>query len=512
MKYTTISEHHRNEILRIRGGNVDKEEWRISDFSINAFNIIPFKYQHMLFKEFFKRDRIVVCKSRQIGISTAIMIMSLYSAVKNLFASGPFKNRKIGRISKANEQAKRVLLEIKRLMLLGDQNLAEKPFEDATDKSKFAPQNMLQISFANRSFIKCFPPTDAIRGEALDLVFVDEGAFVDDAVFYDAIEPTTSKTGGKIIIVSTPNGQKGYFFDMFDPFDKFKTHEYFRFWFYWKQCEDQTQRKRIKDKLYESREKGTLKNFDQEYNAMFTVDEEAFFENSDVNNGVDQSLSHVYEWKKTPCSLSIDYGQTRSKMCLTVKTKEDGIIKQLCQWAKLDFDENLLMDKSFEHSIPNLMERYHVQWVVVDDCSQGYRTNQQLENEGLPVMRIYFSAGKGSMGLKNKMYYSYRGALKKGFIKYPQNRELMSEMKALMEVVSTARTTTSIRKPKSGFDDRIDGEVMASWPFLEMEGDFEAVLIGEESDKKLDAFNAHRFDEEWERLQAELPDPRGTKW
>jgi len=209
---------------------------------------------------------------------------------------------------------------------------------------------------------------------------------------------------------------------------------------------------------------------------MLTVDEESFFESGDVSRAVDPNLVMTYQYKNGPCSLAIDYGQTKAATTLTVKTKKEKTIITLFQWAGFEFDENLLMDDSFEHSIPNMMKRYSITNIYVDDCPQGYRTNKQLEQEGLPIRRIRFSAGIGGSGIKNQMYYSYRGALKKGFIKFPHIKELMIEMKALMEV--RMKITTSISKPKNGRDDRIDGEVMASIPFIENEGDFSAVAVG----------------------------------
>jgi hypothetical protein len=504
MYYTAINQKWGHEINKIEKGIIEHPSWKLTQFSLEKLGIRPYRYQHILFKYFLDpyRKRVMVCKSRQIGISTAIEIMALYAAINNLYPSGIFKNTKIGIVSKSDKQSKKVLLDIKKLMAMGDSYNEDNFFSNMIDTSKFIPFNMYELNFKNKSFIKCFPPTDAVRGESLDVVFVDEGAFIDDDIFYDSIEPTTSKTNGKIFIVSTPRGQKGFFFELFDPFDKYKTHPYTRFWFYWKQCEDLIQKKLIKQKYQEAKEKGTLKNFDQEYNALFTVDEEAFFSNDDINRAIDRTIDMEYTWNQTPCSLAIDYGQTKSATSLTVKTKYKGIIRTLWQWSQVDFDENLLTDARFEHSIPNLVQRYNIKWIIVDDCPQGYRTNQQLENEGYPIKRFDFKGGE-----KNKAYYNYRGALKKGLIKFPEIPKLISEMKSLMEV--RMKVTTSITKPKGGYDDRIDGEVMASIPFLEDEGDFETVIIEPkktEEQKKID-FRRSFYDHEWDYLRNTLPDP-----
>lgn len=515
MEYTTLHPAYLQEIVLVEKAvqsgadavNKLKEEhptWDITRFSLDVFGIRPYKYQHLLYKHIFSEKKMIICKSRQIGISTGIELASLYSAVYNIFPTGIFNNTKIGIISKTNEQSKKVLLDIKKLMMLGDSRIKSKPFEALLDNSRIVPQNMYQINFKNKCFIKCFPPTDAVRGESFDIVFVDEAAFIeDDEIFFNSILPTVSRTDGRVILASTPNGQQGFFFEIFDPFDRFKTHEYQRYWFWWKHCEDIVQRKIIKQAYNEALEKGTLKNFQQEYEALFTVDEEAFFESSDVDKGVDPMLAIEYSWKDSPCSLAIDYGITKSATTLTVKTKHNGVIKTLFQFAAFDFDENLLMDRGFEHSVYNLYKRYDIKYVIVDDCPQGNRTNKQLENEGFPVIRFNWGRGQHTSD-KNKMYYSYRAHLKKGHIKYPNIRELLFEMKALKEV--RMKILTSIEKPKSGTDDRVDGEVMASIPFLEDDGNFDSTLVIPKEDPVYAGRKGWR-DEQWDYIKAASPDP-----
>ena len=165
------------------------------------------------------------------------------------------------------------------------------------------------------------------------------------------------------------------------------------------------------------------------------------------------------------------------------------------------------MDKTFEHSIPNLKERYDMKWIVADDCPQGYRTNQQLENEGYPLVRFDFRGNGGRAedfkgGNKHKWYYSYRAALKKGIIKYPYIRELVAEMKSLQEVRMLVQT--AIRKPDNGFDDRIDGEVMATSVLIGEESNFDSMLA--ETGKIIDTNPRRAFrDLEWDRIQSSIP-------
>src|SRR3990167_6237536 len=493
MDYTPI---HSAYLQEIKDSNNEfivaaNTSWKTTEFSLKKIGLMPYKYQHLVWKNFHTSQRVMICKSRQIGVSTAIELFALQCATENLYPSGVFKNTKIGIVSNTDEQAKKVLRDIRNFMDLGDDFLKTHYFREKVSSAKEDPNNAYTITFGNRCFIQCFPPTEKIRGYPLDIVFVDEAAFIENEDIFDtAIYPTISKTGGKIIMASTPAGQRGFFFETFDPFDRHKKHEYTRFWFYWKQCEDEVQKKLIKQKYRIALETGNLIKFDQEYNAKFTVDESSFFDSSDVDKGVDETLSLEYQWFNTPVVVSIDYGMSKSETCITVKTKIKEKAITLFQWARLNFDLNLLLDTSFEHSVPNLIKRYQIETIIVDDCPEGYQTNQQLENKGYPVRRFDFKGNE-----KNRAFFMYKSALKKGIIKYPEIRELMIQMKQLMEV--RMKITTFIQKPKDGLDDRIVGEVMASLPLIEDEGAFQSYLVFSSMPTE-NHYKDARYDSQWE--------------
>ena len=502
MNYTQIHPLYLDEIRQsLNPVIVDiNKSWRTSWFAQTKLGITPYKYQHLLWKHYHKEPRVITTKSRQIGISTAKQIFALDCIENNLYSSGIHNNTKIGIISRDDKASKKMLREILELGRRQDSFNENNEFKGMIDTN--APNNMNRMTLKNKCFIESLPPTDSIRGNTYDIVLPDEGAFIDDDIFYNCIAPTVSKTNGKILPSSTPNGQRGWFFEVFDPFDKFKNHEYTRFWLYWKQCEDPQMLKIIRQQRDIAKMKGTFKNFEQEYNALYTVDESSFFDDIDVEKGINHSIAMEYTWNITPCSVGLDYGQTKSATAITVKTKYKGKLLTLFQWATTDFDENLLMDESFDHSMPNLRKRYSIQWFVVDDCSQGYRTNLELENKGYPVRRYDWGRGssKGSIESKHRYYYGYRAALKKGIVEYPEIREMIVEMKQLMEV--RMKITTSIEKPKSGMDDRIDSEVMASIPFLEEEGSFESMVIEPKPVDIKGQVVTYRTDTQWTDLKA----------
>ncbi len=79
--------------------------------------------------------------------------------------------------------------------------------------------NDLLIKLKNGSEIEGLPSnSEAIRGDTkIKAIFVDEAAhfgLVDDSVVLDAIEPIVMTNKSDLFLVSTPRGQRGFFYDI----------------------------------------------------------------------------------------------------------------------------------------------------------------------------------------------------------------------------------------------------------------------------------------------------------
>lgn len=474
-------------------------------FAIRILGLFPYTYQHQIlrrFKESYRKpnNRTIICKSRQIGMSICLAILAIWYASYNKAnkgeGTGIHRNTKVGIISKSDDQAKKLMKEIQNMVFYAK----DESIKELVRKGNLNPLNKKELHF-KEGWIKCYPPTGASRGESFDLLIIDEAGFVDSQEYQDAMAPTVDAVNGKIILSSTPNGQKGFFFEEFDPEDTRKDHEYERFWYWWQMCENKIQKKLIEQKLKYAKETGTVKSFDQEYNALFTVDEEAFFENADIENGADKSLSQVYEYDgEDLTSVGIDYGGANSATTITVVRKRKNRIEMLFQFAQTDFDYNLLSDPEWDNSVQNLKKRYNPTYFVVDDCAAGIQSNQYLENEGYPIVRFNFRADS-EKSERNRGYFMFRNALKKLQIKYPENRSLMAEMKAIQEI--RMQVHVRIKAPSRYRDDRVDGLVMACYPFLRNSGTFTSKVITYDTvnEKMNENQKDWRHDQQWDKLK-----------
>jgi hypothetical protein len=80
---------------------------------------------------------------------------------------------------------------------------------------QIAEESSLRLELDNHSRIISLPGTEAtVRGFSnVALLICDEAAVCDDALFY-SIKPMLAVSGGRIILLSTPRGRRGFFFDV----------------------------------------------------------------------------------------------------------------------------------------------------------------------------------------------------------------------------------------------------------------------------------------------------------
>lgn len=165
--------------------------------------LIPFEmfpFQEDCVDEFIEHRFNIVVKSRQLGLSTLVAAyavwMALFQKEKNILIIAT-------KLSVAQNFINKVKTMIKSLpswMLLAE----------------IVEDNKQKIKFSHGSEIKAVPTSeDAGRSEALSLLIVDEAAFVRNFdTIWTGIYPTIS-TGGRVIILSTPNGIGGQYHKLY---------------------------------------------------------------------------------------------------------------------------------------------------------------------------------------------------------------------------------------------------------------------------------------------------------
>lgn len=159
-----------------------------------------FQYELDILGLLDKYGWLLINKARKIGISeTVLRIIAFkcfydYAAYQILLVAG---NRV--------QHAQRLMRRFQKLFDKISDHVAEK----TADK----------LVLKNGTEIIALPSNDtALRGpERVKCIFLDEAAhfnIIDDSRVYDALAPNLDNTDGDFIIVSTPNGKRGMFYDL----------------------------------------------------------------------------------------------------------------------------------------------------------------------------------------------------------------------------------------------------------------------------------------------------------
>jgi len=164
---------------------------------------IPFKtfpFQDDCVKEFIDHRFTIVVKGRQLGLSTLVAAYAVWLA---LFQ----KDKNILIIATKLQVAQNFIKKTKTII----NNLPPwlvLPTVTANNKQL--------VEFSHGSTIKAIPTSeDAGRSEALSLLIVDEAAFVRDFdTLWTGLYPTLT-TGGRAILLSTPNGVGGQYYKLY---------------------------------------------------------------------------------------------------------------------------------------------------------------------------------------------------------------------------------------------------------------------------------------------------------
>jgi hypothetical protein len=160
------------------------------------FETYPFQDDALL--GFIKHDRSIVLKSRQMGISTLVAGYSLWLMTFH-------ESKDILCLSITQETAKAIVTKVR----FGNDNLP------SWLKQKVILDNQLSLKLKNGSQIKAVSSSSSSgRSAALSLLIIDEAAFVQNAEELWLSAQSTLSTGGKAIILSTPNGVGNFFHKM----------------------------------------------------------------------------------------------------------------------------------------------------------------------------------------------------------------------------------------------------------------------------------------------------------
>ena len=438
--------------------------------------------------------KVILNTSRQIGKSFLVSVVSLWYQIFNLGKSSKFFNTKVGVISASENQAKKLLLDIKNLMRVGDMHCKEEYdiphlFSSMIDTTQGAENTKTCITFLPwekkfgvfldgakvGGFIKSMPPTESVRGETFDFLIVDEAAQIDDEIYNSTISKTGDKYDAVRFITSTPFGRKGFFYEYFDPEMKLKSNKWNRFWFT-VDClslDDEEDYKRRLDDIEFQIEAGKNLTVRQEYYGDFVQSDQSFFNPQKCDEMIEDYTQ--LESFRGECDLGIDFGglrKSRTVITITAISKDDErTVRRLYHHMYQVREDASLID-----DISELKKRFNVQRIIVDYCPEGDFKIREMEELGWDVTYMQFATDKV------RKFGDFRTMLNRGLIKSYPDSDLLGEMKALS--VAKGRERTKIQPPPGYNDDVIDSFVIASYHQTQQDDDFEFFDLDEVEDNE----------------------------
>lgn len=164
-----------------------------SRFAREVLNFTPDPWQEKMLESNSKR--IILNCSRQAGKSTVTSVKANHKAQY-------FKNSLTLVISPSQRQSSELFKKIVHF------------HKRIPNRDKLIEDNKLSMSLRNGSRIVSLPASeDTVRGfSAVDLLIIDEASKVSDSL-YRTLRPMLAVSNGELIVMSTPFGKRGFFFE-----------------------------------------------------------------------------------------------------------------------------------------------------------------------------------------------------------------------------------------------------------------------------------------------------------
>jgi hypothetical protein len=158
--------------------------------------LVPDGWQADLLRSAAKQ-MILLC-SRQSGKSTITSIVGLHTALYQ-------ENSLVLLLSPSLRQSQELFKKLKDFYNAIQTPLLPQPVEESS----------LRIEFSNGSRVVSLPGTEqTVRGfSGVALLIIDEASIVEDAL-YQSVRPMIATSNGKVVLLSTPRGKRGFFYDV----------------------------------------------------------------------------------------------------------------------------------------------------------------------------------------------------------------------------------------------------------------------------------------------------------
>lgn len=396
----------------------------------------PYSYQ----KEFLDSDsnRKVLVGGRQIGKTTMLSWLAIHKFVveagSNVLIIAPTQRQVWNFIEKLKTEIHEWL---------------ENP-----DDYGIEYESKSEIRGTNGSKIFGLPAAgkgDTIRGYTVDVVIVDEAAFVDDEIYTSALRPMLFTTEGEFVLSGTPWGKEGYFYKKFDEATDPDTESPWSPW----QIPTMQNPDVGPQQIEESRRDLTPNEFDREILGQFSDKKNAFFKNETINRCLEWTgkvpETQVYPNQETRnCFMGVDVASGGSASAVFSTVDVEGNVfevvkKQECELPEVEGQIRSKIDSNDRLYNKILVEENGIGEGPVDtlqkefSCVEGFRT---------------------TIRSKESIYSAFKKEMQSGSVNLPDVRDYKKELRSI-EYELTSGGNQKIYAPGRKNDDFADSVSLA---------------------------------------------------
>ena len=164
--------------------------------------VVPMKlypYQEEIVKSMHENRNTIIATARQVGKTTSAVGYVLWYALFN-------RNKVVAILANKGDTSKKVLASIKAAFMRVPKFMQQGIVDGGWNKETVLLENETKIIAAATS-------SDAIRGETINLLIVDEAAHIEQwDEFWMSVSPTISASQtSKVVLISTPNGLNHFY-------------------------------------------------------------------------------------------------------------------------------------------------------------------------------------------------------------------------------------------------------------------------------------------------------------
>lgn len=248
---------------------------------------------------------------------------------------------------------------------------------------------------------------DSIRGEAFDLLIIDEAARVSEEAWTDAIQPTLADRDGRAYLISTPCG-RNWFWREFVSADG-RERAAFR------APSSANPNPHIQRAYALARERVSERTFKQEWDAQFVEDGGGVFRHvraCATAERQDRALpGHAY-------IFGVDWARANDYTVIAVLDASQRALVHLDRFSAVDY-------RTQTARLIALYERFRPTTIVSESNSMGGPLTEDLQSRGLPVIAFATTASS-----KAAIIQALEIAFERGDIRIIDDAALIAELEA----------------------------------------------------------------------------------